>query len=74
MKTTKRTKSWWIKERNNPQLGTYYVPCGQLSKTAAMAMERSVYGENCMREYRTEREYMDALEALRKQGENVHPR
>lgn len=66
-------KSFWIKERNNPQLGTYYVACGQLSKTAARKMERSLYGSNVMLEFKSEAEYRAKLAELRKQCVSVQP-
>jgi hypothetical protein len=65
-------KSFWIKERYNPQLGTYFVACGQLSKTAARKMEKSTYGDNTMHEYKTEQEYKKALDDLRASGASVH--
>lgn len=65
-------KSYWIKERHNPQLGTYYVPEGQLSKTAARKAEETLYGYNVMLEYATEAEYNDAIADLKAQGLNVH--
>ncbi len=65
-------KSFWIKERYNPQLGTYYIPCGQLSKTAAKKHERALYGDNTMHEYRTESEYKQAIDGLKSGGQNVH--
>lgn len=68
----KRTKSYWIKERYNPQLGTYYVPEGQLSKTAARKAENTLYGSNTMHEYATEEEYNKAIADLKARGLNVH--
>ena len=59
------TKSFWIKERENPQIGIYYTACGQLSKTAAKKMEKSIYGTNTMLEYQTEKEYKKALTTLK---------
>jgi hypothetical protein len=63
---------YWIKERYNPQLGTYYVRCGQLSQREANAKEKSIYGENTMKSYITEKEYEAALLALRNSGEKVN--
>ncbi len=65
-------KKFWIKERYNPQLGTYYVPCGQLSNTAARRQEKSLYGYNTMHEYDTEEEYNNEIARLKSSGENVH--
>lgn len=62
---------WWIKARHNPQLGTYYVACGQMSKAAARRYERPLYGDNVMMRYETEREYKAALEHLNRSGKSV---
>lgn len=62
---------YYIKERHNPQLGVYYVPCGTLSKQAAKRAESSLYGENYMLAYETEAEYQAALATLRNDGEKV---
>ena len=65
------TKSFWIKERYNPQLGTYYIPCGQLSKTEAKKHEKTLYGDNTMHEYKTEAEYRQAISDLKSGGQKV---
>ena len=65
-------KLYYIKERHNPQLGVYYVPCGQLSKRAAKRNEDSLYGFNIMHGYATQEEYDKAVSALKESGENVH--
>lgn len=70
-KPTKRPKSWWIKERNNPQLGVYYVACGQLSWTEAKRNEKPLYGSNRMLQFASEADYNGALERLRKEGKRV---
>lgn len=68
-----RTKSYWIKERNNPQLDKpYYMACGQLSKREAAKKEESLYGYNVMFEYRTLKEYSAALSKLERDGYAVH--
>jgi hypothetical protein len=63
---------WWIKERHNPQLGTYYVPRGQMTVKAAKMCEVSAYGSNFMQRYETEALYKAALAKLKKDGERVH--
>jgi len=68
---TKRVKPYWIKERYNPQLGTYYVAMGQMSQTAAQRYERSIYGENVMLRFETEQEYQAKLDSLRAAGERI---
>jgi hypothetical protein len=69
---TKREYPYWIKERHNPQLGVYYVPQGQMSKTAARRYEKSsLYGDNVMLRFDTEEEYQSKLEELKFLGKNV---
>jgi hypothetical protein len=63
-----KQKSFWIKERHNPQICVYYVAEGQLSKTAARKMENSIYGFNVMHEYETEEAYKAELQKLRDEG------
>ncbi len=72
MKTMTATlKKYWIKERQNPQLGTYFVGEGMLSAAAARRMENTLYGTNIMRSYDTEGAYRAELQRLRDCGENV---
>lgn len=66
-----RVKRYWIKERHNPQLGIYYVACGQLSKTEAKRAESPLYGDNYMLSYDTEEAYLARLAELREKGERV---
>lgn len=70
MKAT--TKRFYIKQRENPQLGTYFVPQGQLSKAEARSMEKSLYGFNIMLPFDSEDDYNAELARLRAAGENVH--
>ena len=62
------TKLYYIKERHNPQLGTYYVTMGQLSKREAKRNENSIYGDNYMLGYQTEEEYKKAISDLKQRG------
>ena len=64
--------SYWIKERHNPQLGVYYVLCGQMPVKEAEAFESPLYGNNVMHRYRTEKEYNEAIESLEKAGAKIH--
>lgn len=64
-------KKWWIKTRYNPQLDTYYVACGLLSKTKAKDLEKTLYGENVMTSYDDQASYLAALAAYREQGSRV---
>lgn len=66
-----RTKPWWIRERHNPQLGVYYVPHGQMSKTAAHKYEDSIYGYNVMLRFDSEADYHAKLDQLRYSGERI---
>jgi hypothetical protein len=66
-----KPKRFWIKERHNPQLGTYYVAEGQLSMTAARRKESSLYGTNIMHEYATEADYNAKIAELKKLGRTV---
>lgn len=66
-----KPKSYWIKERHNPQFGTYYIVCGQMSKTAAMSMQRTLYGDNVMHDFDTKEAYEERIEILKRRGERV---
>lgn len=62
------SKLYYIKERYNPQLGTYYEAMGQMTKTAAKRHERPLYGHNTMHSFTTEQAYNDRIEELKKEG------
>jgi len=64
-------KHFWIKERHNPQLGVYYVACGQLTKVEARKQEKPIYGDNVMHEFETQRAYELRLAELRKEGHKI---
>lgn len=67
-----KQQPWWIKERYNPQLGTYFVLCGRMPTKEARAAERgSLYGTNTMLRFDTEGEYQDKARELREAGERV---
>lgn len=61
----KRILKYWIKRRDNPQLGVYYVPMGQMTRTAAMEHENTRYGDNIMLEYDTQERYKQRIEYLK---------
>ena len=63
---------YWIKERDNPQLGTFYVGCGQMTKKNAKASENALYGNNVMIECGSEEEYRSRLDELKQSGERVY--
>lgn len=60
--------SHWIKERDNPQTGIYFIPKGQLTVKEAESMENTLYGFNTMHRYKTEKEYLEAIEVLKSRG------
>ncbi len=64
-------KMFYIKERDNPQTGTYYVAKGQMTKKDAKQAENSLYGSNTMLAFATKEEYDAKLAALKAAGERV---
>jgi len=62
------SKPYWIKERQNPQLGVYYVGCGQISVTKAKKYEKPLYGHNVMHRFASEQEYNARIAELRDKG------
>lgn len=66
-------KKYYIKERDNPQLGTYFVACGQMFKAQARRYENPLYGSNVMHGFDTKEAYEKRLAELREQGESVLP-
>jgi len=69
----KRARRFWIKERHNPQLGIYFVPCGQMSEAVARRATLTLYGENFMHPFATEAAYNERLAELRKGNHRVIP-
>lgn len=57
---------FWIKERHNPQTGTYFVAMGQMSNAAAAKHNNCLYGDNIMHPFATEAEYSTKLAELRR--------
>ena len=66
----KRLK-WWIKQRYNPQIGVYYVPCGQLTVKEAKKKESPLYGDNYMMPFATEARYLAEIAHLKAEGQRV---
>lgn len=66
-----KPRYYWIKERHNPQLGIYYVACGNLSIKDAMKMEGGVYGDNIMIKFPSETAYNKAIQTLKDRGKPV---
>lgn len=64
-------KSFWIKERHNPQSGVYYAAMGPMWKKEAKEYGKTLYGHNVMHEYKTEEEYINRITDLRASGETV---
>lgn len=65
-------KKYYIKERHNPQLGTYYVALGQLSKKEAKKAKDSIYGYNIIIEFDNLNDYYLAIEEYKESGFSVH--
>jgi len=63
-----KIRKYWIKERNNPQIGVYYVACGQMSISAARKLEQALYGDNVMLKFDTETDYQAKLNELQRNG------
>jgi len=64
--------NFYIKERENPQLGTYYVPQGQMTKKEAETTETGcLYGCNIMHAYTTKERYEEAITQLKAEGKRV---
>jgi hypothetical protein len=63
--------NYYIKERYNPQTGTYFVAMGQLSARDARGHCESLYGSNTMHAFATKEEYETRLAQLRDGGEKV---
>ena len=66
-----KPKYYWIKERHNPQLGTYYIPYGNISTERAKKMEKPLYGNNFMLRFDSHKEYEAEIERLKREGEMV---
>jgi len=65
-------KSYYIKERVNPQTGTYFVLKGQLTKKEVKKEEESIYGTNIMHEYKTNQDYNAAINTLLNKNEKIY--
>ena len=66
-----RILNYYIGYRSNPQLGGYYVKYGQLTKTAAKAKEKCVYGSMSLTAYNSEEEYNSAIDKLLAAGKRI---
>lgn len=62
---------WWIKERDNPQLGTYWVPMGKISQKEAREHGKALYGYNTMHSFDSLEAYEEKLRQLKKSGERI---
>ncbi len=63
---------YYIKERNNLQSPTYYCLEGKLTAKDARKKENSLAGYNIMHGYQTEKEYSEAIEKLKAEGNKVY--
>lgn len=66
-----RTKNYYIGLRTNPQLKSYYVAYGQLTKKDAKAKENCVYGSMSLTSYESENEYQAKIDELKENGFRV---
>ena len=65
--------SFYLGCRYNPQLrGSYYIKYGQLTKKAAAAKEKTVYGSIYVIPFASESEYNAEIERLTKEGVAVY--
>jgi len=62
---------YWIKERRNPQTGTYYRACGKLPVKEGKLMASSLYGSNTMHRFESEAEYETEVARLKTAGERI---
>lgn len=56
-KPNMKSQLYYIKERHNPQTGTYYVACGQMTSKDARDAARPLYGSNVMHGFNSKEEY-----------------
>jgi len=66
-----KPKYYWIKERYNPQLGTYYSFLGNISVKEALQWEKTLYGLNFMHKFETKDKYDSEIEKLRSSGAKI---
>lgn len=57
-------KYWYIKERVNPQLKTYYLALGNITQKEARKHENAIYGWNNILKFSTEKEYLEKVKEL----------
>lgn len=62
---------WYLMERDNPQLGTYWVAKGPFTKADAPGKSKSVYGGVTYHAFDTEEEYNAKIAELKANGERV---
>jgi hypothetical protein len=65
-------KKFWLRERLNPQTGTYWVLCGQITVKEAKAYEKTLYGDNVMHPFTTEAAYHAKIDELRKANATLY--
>ena len=66
-----KPKSYWIKERHNPQLGVYYVKMGRITQKEATRYTHTAYGTNIMHKYDSDEAYISAIAQLIRDGHRV---
>lgn len=64
---------YYIKERHNPQIGSYYIALGKMTAKAAKKAEQGGgYGTNYMHKFRTRAEYEAEIQSLVEDGQRVN--
>ena len=66
-----KTLKYWIKQRLNPQIGTYYIGMGQMTIAKAKTQEQALYGTNIMLKFDTEEDYEKKIKELKAAKENI---
>ncbi len=66
------TRQFCIKERQNPQLGTYFVQMGWLSQKEIKACEKAIYGRNIVHSFKTEAEGLKFLQEQEAEGSKTY--
>ncbi len=64
-------KYWYLKRRDNPQLGTYYYRLGNISQAAAKRAGGSLYGQNNVLRFESSDELEKEIVRLIESGETI---
>jgi hypothetical protein len=69
--TSNKKGTFSIGKRFNPQIKTYYIAYGKLTKAEQKAKSNCAYGSILITTYKNEAEYNAAIEQLKSQGFKV---